>query len=250
MTSGDWHRERPAFRRKTPPTGRGSPLADRSRYCSPAGLANVRGLMLISMREAGAWCVGAAVHGTIIPTMSRTSIPLRRPLLAAFLAWLIPGLGHLYQGRTAKGILYAFCILGLYFAGLVMGEGKIVYWRWVNPLQNPERFNPYYVGQFFVGLPALPALIQSTLQDRGFGPVFWGLMAEPAQNAINGLHPRLGKLVEIGTIYTTIAGLLNILAIYDAYEGPADTESEPEEPAASGVEVGASLAGLKAEGRA
>ncbi len=206
--------------------------------------------MLISTCDVGAWCVGEADHGTIIPTMTRTTIPLRKPLLAAFLAWLIPGLGHLYQGRIAKGILYAAFILGLYLAGLVMGEGKIVYWRWVNPLQNPERFNPYYVGQFFVGLPALPALIQSTLQDRGFGPVFWGLMAEPAQNAINGLHPRLGKLVEIGTIYTTIAGLLNILAIYDAYEGPADTESEPEEPAASGVEVGASLAGLKAEGRA
>ena len=45
-------------------------------------------------------------------------------------------------------------------------------------------------------------------------------MAEPPQNVINGLH-HLGKLVEIGTIYTTVAGLLNILAIYDAFEGPA-----------------------------
>jgi TM2 domain-containing membrane protein YozV len=208
--------------------------------------------MLISTDETGARCVGAAVHGTIIRTMTRTSIPLRKPLLAAFLAWLIPGLGHLYQGRIAKGILYATCILGLYFAGLVMGEGKIVYWRWVNPLQNPEKFNLYYVGQFFVGLPALPALIQSTLLYRGFDPVFWGFMAEPAQNAINGLHPRLGKLVEVGTIYTTIAGLLNILAIYDAYEGPADSDTEPEEPATdhAQVEAGASLAGLKAEGRA
>ncbi len=204
--------------------------------------------MLISMHEPGAWCVGASVHGTILPTMTQTSIPLRNPRLAAFLAWLVPGLGHLYQGRIAKGILYATCILGLYFAGLVMGEGKIVYWRWVNPLQNPERFNPYYVGQFFVGLPALPALIQSTLQYKGFGPIFWGLMAEPPQNMINGLHPRLGKLVEVGTIYTTIAGLLNILAIYDAYEGPADTDTEPDETAAPVAE--ASLAGLKAEGRA
>ncbi len=182
--------------------------------------------------------------------MTRTSIPLRKPLLSAFLAWLIPGLGHLYQGRIAKGILYATCILGLYFAGFVMGEGKIVYWRWVNPLQNPEKFNLYYVGQFFVGLPALPALIQSTLQYYDIGPILWGFMAEPAQNAINGLHPRLGKLVEVGTIYTTIAGLLNLLAIYDAYEGPADSGSEPDEPAASEAEAGQSLAGLQAEGRA
>jgi hypothetical protein len=56
-------------------------------------------------------------------------------------------------------------------------------------------------------------------------------MAEPPQNIINGLHPRLGKLVEIGTINTTVAGLLKILANYDAFEGPAYLDAE--EPAAS-----------------
>ena len=60
-------------------------------------------------------------------------------------------------------------------------------------------------------------------------PDLWGFMAEPTQNVLNGLHPRLGKLVEIGTIYTTVAGLLNILAIYDAFEGPAYLDAE--EPA-------------------
>ena len=67
----------------------------------------------------------------------------------------------------------------------------------------------------------MPALIQGTLSYFDLGPILGGFMAEPPQNVINGLHPRLGKLVEIGTIYTTVAGLLNILAIYDAYEGPA-----------------------------
>jgi hypothetical protein len=37
----------------------------------------------------------------------------------------VPGLGHFYQGRTGKGWLYAICILGLYFLGFAMGEGKI-----------------------------------------------------------------------------------------------------------------------------
>jgi hypothetical protein len=163
--------------------------------------------------------------------MARTSIPLRNPIKAALLAWLIPGWGHFYQGRTGKGWLYAVCILSLYVLGFALGEGKVVYWRWVNPLHNPEKFCLYYVGQFFVGLPALPALIQGTLQYYGHDPVLWGFMVEPAQHVINGLQPRLGKLVEIGTIYTTIAGLLNVLAIYDAYEGPAysdpDEETEP-----------------------
>ncbi|WP_206107993.1 DUF6677 family protein [Paludisphaera soli] len=153
--------------------------------------------------------------------MSENPVPLRDPARAAFLAWLVPGLGHFYQGRTGKGWLYGTCILGLYVAGFILGEGKDVYWRWVSPL-NTERFMLHYVGQFFVGLAALPALIQATIEHFRPGTNFlWGFMAEPSQNVINGLHLRLGKLYEIGTIYTTVAGLLNVLAIYDAYEGPA-----------------------------
>src|SRR6516165_3809442 len=93
--------------------------------------------------------------------MTEPSVQLRNPPWAAFLAWLVPGLGHFYQGRTGKGILYAVCILGLYLMGMIMGEGKIVYWRWVNPVNNPEKFCLYYLGQFFTGLAALPALIQA-----------------------------------------------------------------------------------------
>ena len=160
--------------------------------------------------------------------MSQATVLLRRPYRAAFLAWLVPGLGHFYQGRTGKGWLYAICILSLYLTGFLLGEGKIVYWRWVNPLNNPEKFCLYYLGQFFVGLPALPALIQGTIHylapDQN--PLFWGFMAEPPQNVLNGLQPRLSKLVEIGTIYTTVAGLLSILAIYDAFEGPAYLDAE------------------------
>jgi hypothetical protein len=88
-------------------------------------------------------------------------------------------------------------------------------------------------------------LIQGTLQyfDPGLS-VLGGFMAPPDQNILNGLHPRLGKLVEVGTIYTTVAGLLNVLAIYDAYEGPAYdglAEGDTAEPATT------TLSGLNAE---
>jgi hypothetical protein len=178
--------------------------------------------------------------------MAQTSITLRDPFKAAFLAWLIPGLGHFYQGRVGKACLYAISILSLYFVGFALGEGKIVYWRWVNPLDNPERFSLHYIGQFFVGLPALPALIQGTLSYFDFRPILGGFMAEPPQNAINGLHRPLGKLVEVGTIYTTVAGLLNILAIYDAFEGPAYVDGD-EETSAAGEPAATDLAGLNVE---
>jgi hypothetical protein len=179
--------------------------------------------------------------------MARTPIPLRNPFMAAFLAWLFPGLGHYYQGRTGKGWLYAISILSLYYLGFALGEGKIVYWRWVNPLNNPDRFCLHYIGQFWVGLPALPALIQGTLSYFDLSPILGGFMAEPPQNVLNGLQPRLGKLVEVGTIYTTVAGLLNVLAIYDAYEGPAYADSDEEsEPTTDSAD----LSTLKAEGPA
>jgi hypothetical protein len=181
--------------------------------------------------------------------MSEPTVSLRNPPVAALLAWMVPGLGHFYQGRTGKGILYAVCILGLYTMGMVMGEGQIVYWRWVNPLNNPEKFCLYYLGQFFVGLASLPALIQGTLHHFGLNPILGGILAEPSQVDLNGLNSRLNKLVEIGSIYTCIAGLLNILAIYDAYEGPAYHEAEDpaaDRPIAPAVPSG----GIPAEGSA
>lgn len=162
--------------------------------------------------------------------MATPPLDLKNRNLATFLAWLVPGLGHWYQGRRGKALLYAVCILGLFFTGLILGEGKIVYWEWINPLSDAEKFRASYLCQFFVGLPALPGLIQGTLRHYGHDPILWGWLDNPGRNAINALHPKLGKLVEVGWVYTVVAGLLNILAIYDAREGPAHRDDEdPEE---------------------
>ena len=170
-------------------------------------------------------------------------IPLKNRPLAALLALLWPGLGHLYQGRYGKGVLYLVCILGLYAVGFGLGDGSNVYWSWVSPLRNPEHFRLYYLGQFWVGLPAWPALVQATLVHLGHQPLFDGFMAAPmldptmdenVREVMQGvvqrvfsLHQKYGGLKEMGDIYTTVAGLLNVLAIYDAYEGPA-YQDEPD----------------------
>lgn len=178
--------------------------------------------------------------------MAQPTIDLKDRNLATLLAWLVPGLGHLYQGRRGKALLYATCILGLYFLGLALGEGKIVYWEWINPIGNAEKFRASYLCQFFVGLPALPGLIQGTLRYYGHDPILWGFLDNPGPNAINALHPKLGKLVEVGWVYTVVAGLLNILAIYDAREGPAHADDEVEAGEASAA--AADKPGLKLEG--
>ena len=49
------------------------------------------------------------------------------------------------------------------------------------------------------------------------------------QPTLDVLHKKLHRYFELGTIYTLIAGLLNILAIYDAYGGPVFVEKEEED---------------------
>src|SRR5215213_689553 len=112
-------------------------------------------------------------------------ISLKNPTQAAVLAWLVPGLGHFYQGRTGKGILYEVCILGLYGVGLALGEGHNVYWRWTNPVRNSEQFRFSFLCQFSVGLPSLLGLIQATLLRYGHDAILWGFLAEPSQVVIN-----------------------------------------------------------------
>jgi hypothetical protein len=185
------------------------------------------------------------------------NIPLKNRSLAALLAACWPGLGHLYQGRYRKGMLYLICIFGLYAVGFALGDGANVYWSWTNPLRDPEHFRLYYLGQFWVGLPAWPALLQATFVHFGYEPLFNGFMAAPlldpsmddnVREVMEGvvrrafsLHQKYGGLKEIGDIYTTIAGLLNVLAIYDAFEGPAYRD-EP------GRDSGSDLSGSKTEG--
>ncbi len=149
-------------------------------------------------------------------TPAEIEIDLKDPVIAAGLAWLVPGLGHLYQGRKAKGILFMVCILGTYLFGLFCSNGHAVYASWV----DWNRHYPYLC-QVGVGLPALPALVQNRIVRSGKAPILGGVMAPPATpQELNDWYRSLNRYLELGTVYTMIAGLLNVLAIYDAFAGP------------------------------
>ncbi|REK12770.1 MAG: hypothetical protein DWQ37_11125 [Planctomycetota bacterium] len=144
------------------------------------------------------------------------TIDLKDPLVAAGLGWLVPGLGHLYQGRTAKGLLFMICILSTFVFGLSISEGRAVYASWT----DWDRRLPYLC-QVGVGLPALPALVQNFLVRSQKAPLFGGVMAPPSTpQELNDWYRELHRYLELGTVYTMIAGLLNVLAVYDAWGGP------------------------------
>jgi hypothetical protein len=167
------------------------------------------------------------------PSEESLEIDLRNPAWAAFWAWLWPGAGHLYQRRYAKGILFMVCILGTFFAGLTLGNGHVVYASWE---KNDKRWQ--YFCQLGVGAAALPALLQRHRKQNDQEFLLGGFMAPPRYVAQSD-HPRelerdelarwhldLNSRFELGTLYTMIAGLLNVLAIYDALAGPVVTSSE------------------------
>jgi hypothetical protein len=162
-------------------------------------------------------------------------IDLKDPRFAAFLAWLVPGLGHFYQGRTSKGVLFFVCIVGTFLYGMYLGDCRVVY------ASTPVLSRWQYFCQIGVGLPALPAVVQKIRADDGQPPLFsnWtdkferpprmqGDFTSTDASGHQVSHPdELAKwnhdyndMFEMGTVYTVIAGLLNILVVFDAYGGP------------------------------
>ena len=159
-------------------------------------------------------------------------VDLKRPWLAAILAWAIPGLGHIYQGRTGKGLLFFICILGTFAYGMYLGGGKVVY----AAVPWEQQYRWQYFCQLGVGLPAAPMLVQRErmLNNK---PLLWdGFMAPPRNGPTPwtdysgkpGVQPnelamwtvKWHPFFEMGTVYTVIAGLLNVLVICDAAAGP------------------------------
>src|SRR5262245_34547632 len=88
---------------------------------------------------------------------------------AALLSYLVPGLGQIVQGRVGKGLLFFFCLYGLFFYGMYLGDWRNVYVpagpytpegqhqeRLLDSLLNKARFG----GQFWIGVAAWPAILQ------------------------------------------------------------------------------------------
>jgi hypothetical protein len=175
---------------------------------------------------------------------------------AALLSYLLPGLGQVLQGRVAKGLLFFVGIYSLFFYGLWMGQMKNV---WLPPGETvtrplaevrfsrvsfsgplkPLAYRPQFLGQFWVGMAAWPAIAQNVLgeklpdsqaSDTRVGlPVIGRYMITPTEDELNQLQRDGDKRWDLGWVYTLIAGVLNLLVIYDALAGPAMKEDFPED---------------------
>ncbi len=109
-------------------------------------------------------------------------------ILVLALGWLVPGLGHLVQRRFVRGALILVAIFTLFLCGLAM-QGKVYTTSFTSLLDILGLVGDVCAGGLY-------------LLSRAFD---WGQGA--VQRAV----------ADYGTKYMVVAGLLNIVAMIDAY---------------------------------
>ena len=109
-------------------------------------------------------------------------------MIAPVAAWLVPGLGHIIQKRFVRGLLLMASVYTMFFVGLGM-QGKVYGFNTGDLLD--------ILG--FVG-------------DIGAGAVYF--VSRMMDWGIGNIHR---AVADYGTKYIVVAGLLNVVAIVDAY---------------------------------
>lgn len=121
--------------------------------------------------------------------------PLRSPMLTVILAWLVPGAGHYFLRRWGRGAILTAAVVITFLVGLAM--------------QGPM----FQLGQ------NNGDVLSRVIQIGGFiGDLASGLLYLIAVWSGYTGSDSAGHTPEYGAKLLVAAGLLNILAMVDAYE--------------------------------
>ncbi len=142
---------------------------------------------------------------------STTAAKSLQPIAAA-LAWVWPGLGHISLGQRKRGLLIMFGVLFLFLGGVLIGGVDAVdrrkdrLWFIAQSLCGPIAFGVDFVNQY----------VKSPHRFDRDGVK--GLSEEESVAHTDAVH-RITSLVhvnEIGTLFAALAGLMNLAVILDA----------------------------------
>ena len=143
--------------------------------------------------------------------------PVLRVPLAGLLAWIVPGLGHLFIGERIRGLIYLIAITVTFWGGIAIGG--------VRDTVEPRSRTAWFMAQTCTGVHCLAAFQ-------------WGerLRHNPDTLASASAHHRSA---DTAVVYTGIAGLLNLLAIFDALVRADAVSARPRPRVASQLRKGA-----------
>ena len=122
--------------------------------------------------------------------------PVVRVPLAGLLAWIVPGLGHLFIGERVRGLIYLITITVTFWGGVAIGG--------VRDTVDPRARTAWFMAQTCTGVNSLAAYQWGERSRR-----------DPQASAAGWAHYSYIS-AETAVVYTGIAGLLNLLAIFDA----------------------------------
>jgi len=114
--------------------------------------------------------------------------------LSGLLSWLVPGAGHAFLGDLNRGIIVFVTIATTFWGGIAIGG--------VRTTIDPQRQKLWFMAQICNGGHAIAAAA-------------WGYGARQGLSEAELAHSEW-KSLEIGLVYTGVAGLLNLLVIMDA----------------------------------
>jgi hypothetical protein len=116
--------------------------------------------------------------------------------VVAIATWLVPGSGYLLLGQISRGLTIGLTVIVLFALGVLMGGIHVVdpptFTKGANHVAELLQ-KPSYIGQFLAGIIGVYA--------GKIGP------GQPASHA---------RMSDIGTLYTAVAGMLNLMAIIDS----------------------------------
>ena len=148
-------------------------------------------------------------------TLVEQAIPKARPAAAPFvacvLAWLVPGLGHLYLGKKGRGVAFFVVVLAMFVLGIGSG-GAASLVEEKQPLTFLATFDNVAVGP-----------IDLVGRYMTYGTIAYALPGSEGDPRRAQLLDRLRSRVrtvtyEYGNTFLLTAGLMNILLILDAFD--------------------------------
>lgn len=141
-------------------------------------------------------------------------------------AWLFPGLGHWLIGDRARGSILCVTILVIWTAGFLIGGISTFD-------HNDHRW--WFVGQSLTApsVAANLAFQKISAGENGRQP----LPPTPDRPSYQPAYePSFGKTNEQGILYTTLAGLLNLLTMIDVlHRSPVKRGEDARSPADAAV---------------
>lgn len=135
------------------------------------------------------------------------------PPLIAFLGWLLPGLGYWLMGMKKRALLSGVTIIVLFGLGLLISGVRCIDVPGYDPAGNviKRTTKPLILESPFKAVLDKPWYIPQIMA----GPLTIASSAWSVKVAAD--YPKAtARMYDIGTLYTAIAGMLNLLVIIDA----------------------------------